>query len=340
METKTEHNIRLTSSEIGNLWSTYMTDSMSVCVLKYFIAKTQDTEILAVLEFALGVSQTHIKEITEIYNQEGHPIPVGFGEQDVDLNAPALYSDTYFLNYVHNMSKLAMTTYSLSVSSVARRDIYEFFSKAYISAKDLYEKSLECLLSKGLYSRAAPIPIPEKVEFIQKQSYLTGWLGNRRPMNALEITQLYYNIQRNGIGKALLLGFSQVARKQKVRDYFVRGIDIAFKNIHDLGHKLAEENINVSPTWDSDVLNSTTPPFSDKLMMFHVSAISGLSIGVYGTALGTVARRDLGNLFMKILTEAIAYAEDGANLMIENEWLEEAPHAVHNISIAKRSEYS
>ncbi|WP_367753970.1 DUF3231 family protein [Ammoniphilus sp. 3BR4] len=54
--------MRLTSAELGNLWSTYMTDSMSIWVLKYFIAKTQDTEIRSVLEFALGISQTHIQE--------------------------------------------------------------------------------------------------------------------------------------------------------------------------------------------------------------------------------------------------------------------------------------
>jgi hypothetical protein len=339
MEKNTEHNIRLTAAEIGNLWSTYMTDSMSICVLKYFIAKNQDTEIRPVLELALSISQTHIQQITELFNLEGHPIPVAFGDQDVDINAPALYSDTYFLNYVHNMAKLSMITFGLSVSSVARQDVYDIFSKAYTSAKDLYEKSLQCLLSKGLYWRAADIPIPEKVEFIKKQSYLTGWLGNRRPLNALEITQCYYNIQRNGIGKALLLGFSQVARSKKVRDYFIRGINVAFDNIQELSHKLSEENINVSPTWDSDVLNSTTPPFSDKIMMYHVAAISGLSIGIYGTALGTVSRRDLGNLFMKMITVAIAYAEDGVNLMIENQWLEEPPHAIHNISIAKRSEY-
>lgn len=94
------------------------------------------------------------------------------------------------------------------------------------------------------------------------------------------------------------------------------------------------------PTWDSEVLNSTTPPFSDKLIMFHVSAVSGISIGIYGTALGTVARRDLGSLFMKLLTSAIAYGEDGSNLMIENGWLEEPPHSIHNISIAKHSDYS
>ncbi|HJV45059.1 MAG TPA: DUF3231 family protein, partial [Bacillota bacterium] len=158
MDTITKHNIRLTSAEIANLWSTYMTDSMSICVLKYFIAKTQDTEILPVLKFAISISQSHIQEITEIFKQEDHPIPVGFGEHDVNINAPALFSDTFFINYIHSMSKLAMTTYGLAVSSIARTDIYNLFSKAYLTAKDLYETSLQCLLSKGLYYRAPCIP--------------------------------------------------------------------------------------------------------------------------------------------------------------------------------------
>jgi hypothetical protein len=32
----TEHNIRLTSAEIANLWGAYIGNSMSVCVLQYF----------------------------------------------------------------------------------------------------------------------------------------------------------------------------------------------------------------------------------------------------------------------------------------------------------------
>lgn len=70
---------------------------------------------------------------------------------------------------------------------------------------ELYKKTLNLLLEKGLYFRAAAIPIPEKVDFVQKQSYLTGWFGERRPLNAAEIMNLYDDMQRNGIGKALVL---------------------------------------------------------------------------------------------------------------------------------------
>jgi hypothetical protein len=104
----TEHNIRLTSAELADLWTTYLTDSMTICVVKHFIAKVQDTQIRPILEFALNLSEKHIQQITDIYRKEGHSIPVGFTDKDVNVDVPALYSDTYYLNYIHNMSKICI----------------------------------------------------------------------------------------------------------------------------------------------------------------------------------------------------------------------------------------
>jgi hypothetical protein len=100
---------------------------------------------------------------------------------------------------------------------------------------------------------------------------------------------------------------------------------------------LSEENITESATWDSEVLNSTTPPFSDKLMMFQASLLSGASIGYYGTALGTSARRDIGAKYSRLIMEALHYAEDGANIMIAHGWMEEPPHSIDNVGIAKNN---
>jgi hypothetical protein len=54
MET-TKHNIALTSAEMATLWSTYLSDSLSVCTLKYFLEKVEDTEIRPILEYALNL---------------------------------------------------------------------------------------------------------------------------------------------------------------------------------------------------------------------------------------------------------------------------------------------
>ncbi|QOR67156.1 DUF3231 family protein [Cytobacillus suaedae] len=333
---QTEHNIRLTSSEIASLWSAYMNNSMSYCMLMYFKEKTQDTEIQSILEFAIEVSKTLLQNITDIYDKENHAIPVAFSvNEDVNLNAPALYSDTFHLNFVHFMARHGMTSYCASFAGCARTDVLELFSNAIDLTRQLYNKTLNVLLEKGLYSRSASIPIPDKVEFIEKQGYLTGWFGERRPMTSPEIMHFYNNMQRNSLGKALLLGFGQTAGLQEVRNYMVRGANIASKVVEFMAQMLNQENLSQTPTLDSDVLRSTTPPFSDKLMMFQVSMLSGMSLGYYGVALGTVTRRDLGSKFMRITLEAVQYAEDGANILIEHNWMEKPPSSIDNIEIAK-----
>jgi hypothetical protein len=336
IDMQTEHNTRITSAEFGTLWATYMAESMLVCVLKYFVAKTQDSKTRPILEYSLKCSEERVQKIINFYKKIGHPIPIGFTDEDVDVNAPALYSDIYFLNYIHSMSRLAMGTYSMYISSTVNSDVLDIYKEIQMEIQQLYDQSLQLLLSKGLFFRSAHIPMPEKVEFIQKQSYLVGWFGERRPLHAMEIMQVYYNIQRNGIGKTLLLGFAQVAESQKVRDFITRGVTMATVNIQDMSKLLAQENVNVSPTWDSEVLNSKVAPFSDKLMMFHVAQLATVSMTIYGSALGTVTRRDLGMLFMQIMKDAILFAEDGTNIMIDHGWLEKPPHSIDNTNMAKR----
>ena len=43
--------------------------------------------------------------------------------------------------------------------------------------------------------------------------------------------------------------------------------------------------------------------------------------------LGTSFRRDLGSVYNRLLLEIQLLAEDGANIMIENGWLESPPKA-------------
>jgi hypothetical protein len=50
---KTAHNIRITSAELSNLWTTYMNDSLAKCVLSYFLKKVEDTEIEPLIKQAL-----------------------------------------------------------------------------------------------------------------------------------------------------------------------------------------------------------------------------------------------------------------------------------------------
>jgi|GEM_PF-4938749 len=92
-------NISLTATEIGQLWGTYMAQSMSKCMLPYFVEKCKDPDIRSVLVRVLDVSNQHVNSMTEIFNKANFPIPHGFTDEDFDKCKTTifgfLYADIY-----------------------------------------------------------------------------------------------------------------------------------------------------------------------------------------------------------------------------------------------------
>jgi hypothetical protein len=326
---QSENNIKLTSAEISGLWSNYMNDSLSICVLKYFLEKAEDPEIRTVIENALELAQSHIKKLTLIFNGEKFPIPYGFNEEeDVDIKAPRLFSDSYFLYYLKLWSAIGLEAYSISLPLATRSDVFDYFSECIDNTKKLLKKTDNLLLSKGLYIRAPYVTTPERVDFIEKQNFLTGWFGERRSLTTLEITSLYSNLQRNVLAMATFIGFSQVAKSKEVSNFMARGKEIASKHIKIYSSILIENELPAPMSWDNQVFETNISPFSDKLIMFHINALAAGAIGYYGTSLATSSRRDLSTHYLRILAEVLKFTEDAANIMIDNGWMEQPPKIV------------
>lgn len=328
--------IRLTSSEIAQLWAQYMNDSGSICMLTFFLEKAEDSEVKSVVEFALELSERHIESLTSIFTEEKFATPHGFKlEEDVNLNAPRLFSDNLVLNFVHQMSMVGLTTYSASLSASTRADLTDFYMECLSETMQLYKLSKDLLLSKGLYIRPPYLPNLERVDFVKKQGFVWDIIGEKRPLIASEISNLFSNTQRNAIGAAVLAGFCQVSQDKQVKQFFVRGIEIAKKHIKLFGKKFEESYLSVPTTWATEVTDSTDYTFSDKLMMFFTSGFIGLSIGFYGTAIAQSPRVDIGLMYTRLTGEIQLYSEDGSNIMIRNKWLEQPPMAADRDELAK-----
>jgi hypothetical protein len=166
-----------------------------------------------------------------------------------------------------------------------REDIREFFIYCSNSTTVLLGQINNVLMEKGLIIRAPEIPIPEQVEFINKPNFLNGFFGDVRPLHALEITHLYDNIENNVTSKALLLGFTQTASREKVRDFLQRGKEITDKTIEKLQLTLQHENLPSPSLLDHLVTGSTVAPFSDKLMVFHKVDMFCMKIRSFGNAI-------------------------------------------------------
>jgi hypothetical protein len=126
-----------------------------------------------------------------------------------------------------------------------------------------------------------------------------------------------------------------VAQSQQVREYMVRGKDIASKHIEVFSSLLHEDDLPSPMSWDAEVMNSTVAPFSDKLMMFHIGVLVASGIGHYGAGLSTSSRRDLSAHYTRLSAEIAQYTEDGANIMIDNGWMEQPPQAEDRKELAR-----
>lgn len=132
-----------------------------------------------------------------------------------------------------------------------------------------------------------------------------------------------------------MIGFSQVAKMDQVKSYFRRGREIAGKHYDILSQILRQENLTSPPIFDPLVTTSTVSPFSDKLMMAHKLDMYSMRVRSYGNALAFSVRHDLAAKYGRLLLEVGNYVEDGANIMIEHEWMERVPQAADREALIK-----
>lgn len=331
---KTDLSERLTSAEMGKLWATYMGNSMSKCILRYYLQHVEDQEIKTLLENALKLCTEFLKTTEEIFKKENFPIPKGFSEEtDLNIGAPRLFEDEYYVHYLKYTAKAGMSIYNVAVPLVFRKDVEEFFTYCMESTVALVNQIKCVLMNKGLIIKPPNIPTPEKVDFVH-QDFLNGFFGHVRPLHALDIAHLYDNIENNVASKALIMAFSQVVKSEKIRKLFIKGKDFTHKHIELYMEKLHNEDLPSPSFLDSLVTTSTYAPFSDKLMLFHKMDMFAMKIRSFGNSAAVNGRHDIGLMYSKALMQISTFVEDAAKIMIENGWLEQPPYAVKRENLA------
>ncbi|MFT4417027.1 DUF3231 family protein [Fredinandcohnia humi] len=331
---KTNMSEKLTSAEMGKLWVTYMGNSMAKCILRYYLQYVEDKDIKTLVENALQLAEEFIKETKNIFQKESFPIPIGFTEEDINLEAPRLFQDEFYVHYLKYMAKAGMSIYSVGLPMLYRTDVKEFFTYCMNSTIELLDQIKDILMSKGLIMKPPLIPVPEKVEFIEDH-FLNGYFGDVRPLHALEIAHFYDNIENNVTSKALIMAFAQVAKDEKIRKLFEKGRDMTTQNIENYMQKLHDENLPTPTFLDDLVSTSTESPFSDKLMLYHKMDMFSMKIRAFGNSLAVNGRHDIGAVYTKSLSKIGIFVEEAATIMIEKGWMEKIPSAVNREKLAE-----
>ncbi|WP_338778985.1 DUF3231 family protein [Metabacillus sp. FJAT-52054] len=325
-----QHNINLTTPEISALWTAYMQETASSCFLKHFLIYMEDEQIKPIVQEAYDLSVSSINQLKKTFKEENFPIPFGFGEGDLDEQAPPLFTDLYALSYVYRVSQLGMMGYAYSFITVARKDLLDFFEQTKEAATKIYRKAVDLMLSKGIYDRPPKIPYPERAELVQKNSFMNGWL-KERPLNAFELGEAFFIIERNYIGMIHLIGLIQTCKDHDVKEFFVKGRKLAQKQIDTFNDLLKEEGHLGTLPVSLEVTDTTVNPFSDKLNMFMITTSTSTAIWLLGRSLSASMRRDVSMHYMLLMKDILLFVEEGAKLMIDRGWLEQPPHAQRRI---------
>ncbi len=318
-------NIKPTAAEIGHLWSTYLAETQAVSMLKHMVAKSKDPDYYTVLQLQLDTASKNIELMKEMFNIIQHPIPFAFGENDVDINTPQLFDEEFSVKYTRLMTKIILLNHSLSFSECTRSDFRSLFSRFVDGAKGVIDRADDVLLAKGVYSKPPYIIAPDTVDFVQRKSYYGSFFGNKRPLNALEIINIFKILEYKMVMKALKLGFSQVVKSDEIRKHLNQGVLFTDKQIKALRPIIEREGLPAPIQLDYQVTDSKESPYSDKLILFHIINVVGYLINLYGLGLSRILKKDIAVTYIRFIADLLAYSKDGVDLLIKNGWLEKIP---------------
>lgn len=327
-----QHNlvdIPPTVAEINHLWSTYMAESMSCCFQKHIVAATKDPDYRNLVQSALELSSGNIKMIENIFNSFQHPIPEAFGEKDVNLSAPRLFDETFWVLYTRIMTKYIFQNHYLAYTESTRSDIRQLFNEFIDGSRDIIRKADDVLLAKGVYPKTPYIAVPDRVEFVRDQDYYGSFFGPERTLNALEISNILAILEFKVIIRALKLGFAQVVKSDETRLFFKHGAKLAEKHIKILRSFLEKDGLPGPEIVDYRVTDSKDSPFSERLMLFHTTSVIAYILTAYGSGLSRIMRKDLIATYTKLMADILGIAKEGADLLISNGWLEKIPETVN-----------
>ncbi|MEG3071479.1 MAG: DUF3231 family protein [Candidatus Syntrophopropionicum ammoniitolerans] len=329
---------RLTAVEIGNLWFAYTSETLAHHLFVYFRKHMENPVIKPLATIMVDESRDELSQLKTIFTREDIPLPRGIAAEDIYLDAPRLFSDNLFIPLVRMMARAGLRFYTLAYTDSTRSDIREYFHQAVKRFLIHTQQAAELMQAKGIPPQPPQMPVPEQVDFVKKQGFMAGFFAKKRPLTALEINNIFFNAKANAFGKALLLGFSQVAQAAPIKQFIIKGENLANKFFTDLNKALQNENITVPPSFDGEVLDSTESPFSDRLMLLFTAFMNTIGLQRYGrgSILAMCQRRDLNAMFARMIMETGALGNEGSKLLIDRGWLEQPPLAPDRQALAEQ----
>ncbi|MGD6944367.1 DUF3231 family protein [Cytobacillus gottheilii] len=327
--------MKLTSSEIGSLWGEYINGTATDIVNKYMYSIIEDEAIKAIFHEAIQTFESQKAQIKTFFEKEGFPVPIGFNEADLFLGKQRLFSDAFCLNYLNIMTLHGLLGHSTSLGVSVRKDLRLFYDSCDDAAKEMFHKTTDLLLEKGLFQRDPLYYAHDHPTFISSKDFKDGFFGKGRTLSAIEIISISLNLKKSIMAKTLSIAFSQIAQAKEVKKFLRDSEKTADGQIKTLAKILQADNLPVPKSWETEVTQSTDSPFSDKLIMYHTGFLFQAAQNYHGAGLASSMRTDLIATYEATILQNLLVTKDWFDIMVKNKWLEQPPLAPNRKEISK-----
>lgn len=152
-----ETNVGLTSTEISNIWSSYLKSSMELRFFQYFFETTDDVEVKKIVEKMVSYSEQSLNDLKAIFLKDSLTIPLGFTDKDVRLDADKVFSDTFILYICHDITMLSLSTYPSALPDCTRRDIRDYFQRAIDFTMKIQDEITSLMLQQGIFLKSPQV---------------------------------------------------------------------------------------------------------------------------------------------------------------------------------------
>jgi hypothetical protein len=329
----------LSASELGTLWLTYQEKTLILTILEYFLAKADDQEAKNILGMMWQELDYYISLIKRVFEKEGVVIPIGFTKEDVNLEAPKLFDNGFDIMFLRILKEVSMGMYTINMNMAYRVDVMTIYEGLTTVSIKVYKLATLYLLRKGILTLPPKVTMPKTTKFIKSKSYMKGYnpFNDKRVLNDIEVGFLHHGIEANNVGLQLMIGFAQCAENKEVKQFFVKGKELAKRQIKTFEEILLDSDIQFSAISGSTVTTSTIAPFSEKLMMYCTNLLNGFSIvgGSFGTFF--TLRNDIALKTTLITKDIFFYGQEGIEILIKNGWYEEPPQMEDRNQIIKNN---
>ncbi|MGG4491243.1 DUF3231 family protein [Metabacillus idriensis] len=309
-------------NELGSLWYLQSSSNMINLLIKYLIETSKDTDLKNILNEMYKISTYQEQEATHLLSEEGYKDTPFFSEDDLYSSTAKLFSDQLIIEILKHITSNGLRALAVQYVELTDYKVKNFYKKLLNDVVQLDFSLLKLLDEKDLL---------QKNSFSYKKTdERNGKLfkvasTQQRPLNAVELANMFSSLQCNNVGVALCIGFSEVVEDMDTKKFILEGKKLAFYQSASLSDIYRENGIPTTTGLEAHVNKVKESPFSDKLMANLIMFLNPVGISNLQNAVVSSYKKDHIDSLKELIKMVEDYSEKGLKLLIRKNWLNEPP---------------